>query len=133
MIKPTTKKELLQIIDEHIEKEGTTCNLNDIDVSEITDMSYLFSYSAFNGDISMWDVSHVTNMSFMFDDSNFTGDLSKWNVSNVISMERMFSFSDFNGNISNWDVSSVKHHRHIFINCSLSWNKYKQPKFIKDS
>ena len=68
---PKTKDELKQIIDERIEKEGLECSLNDIDVSNITDMSYLFYESRFNGDISKWDVSNVTDMTRMFKTSEF--------------------------------------------------------------
>ena len=36
------------------------------DVSAVSDMSGLFSYSNFNADISNWDTSGVTDMSYMF-------------------------------------------------------------------
>ena len=52
---PETKEELKQIIKERIEKEGPECDLNDIDVSKITDMAHLFDQSNFNGDISNWN------------------------------------------------------------------------------
>ena len=81
---PKTKDELRKIIKQKIESEGNECDLNDIDTSNITDMSNLFAFSKFNGDISRWNVSKVTNMEGMFADSNFNGDISKWNVSNVI-------------------------------------------------
>jgi len=35
------------------------------------------------GHISNWDVSNVTDMSFMFKGSSFNQDLSSWDVSNV--------------------------------------------------
>ena len=35
---PKTKKELEQIIENRISKEGPNCDLNDIDISQITDM-----------------------------------------------------------------------------------------------
>ena len=60
--RPTNKKELFGIIKSRIDKHGTNCNLNDIDVSLITDMTYLFYMTKFNGDISEWDVSNVTDM-----------------------------------------------------------------------
>ena len=60
--KPKTKEELKKIIEDRISKEGSNCNLNDIDTSLITDMSYLFFDSKFNGDISNWDVSNVKDM-----------------------------------------------------------------------
>ena len=63
---PETKNELQDIIEQRIKEEGTNAHLNDIDTSNITDMSYLFSDSDFNGDVSGWDVSNVTNMSAMF-------------------------------------------------------------------
>ena len=45
---PETKEELKDIIWERIEAEGNEVNLNDIDVSKITDMSYLFEKTNFN-------------------------------------------------------------------------------------
>ena len=42
--RPTNKDELKKIIDDRIEKEGPDCNLNDIDTSLITNMSWLFSH-----------------------------------------------------------------------------------------
>ena len=56
---PKTNLELKSIIEERISKEGPNCDLNDIDVSLVTNMSYLFYGSKFNGDISKWNVSNV--------------------------------------------------------------------------
>ena len=82
---PKTKAELKYIIKKRIEQEGNEVDLNDINVSNITDMSCLFDeYQEFNGDISNWDVSNVTDMSFMFYDCKlFNQDISNWDVSNV--------------------------------------------------
>ena len=87
---PKTKEELVGIIDDRIKKEGTNCDLNDIDTSLITDMSSLFYGSDFNGDISKWDVSNVTTMWYMFGNSKFNGDISEWDTSNVTYMRMMF-------------------------------------------
>ena len=87
---PKTKDELKDIIKQKIESEGNECNLNDIDTSNILDMSDLFENSDFNGDISKWNVSNVTNMASMFFDSEFNGDISKWDVSNVKNMKAVF-------------------------------------------
>ena len=59
---PESKSELKDIILHRIKEEGNEVDLNDIDVSKITDMSALFKDTDFNGDISKWDVSNVTDM-----------------------------------------------------------------------
>ena len=145
--------ELKDLIDYFIKQFGNKCNLNWIDVSNITDMHGMFLGSVFNGDISQWDVSNVTdmgamfrsskfkgdisnwdvsnviNMRWMFSSSKFTGDLRQWNVSNVTDMRYMFWNSNFNGDISQWDVSNVTDKRNMFTECPIK-SKYK-PKFKK--
>ena len=127
---PKTKEELKDIIDKRIEQEGNKVDLDDIDVSEITDMSELFNnLFNFRGNISQWDVSNVTNMHSMFYECKvFNQDISNWDVSNVTDMSYMFVWcEEFNQDISNWDVSKVKNVYSIFIGCSIE-EKYK-PKF----
>ena len=65
---PQTKKDLQDIIKQRIKEEGNKVDLNDIDVSNITDMSNLFEDTYFNGDISKWDVSNVKHASAIFND-----------------------------------------------------------------
>ena len=127
VLRPTRKSELKAIIRQRIEEYGPKCDLNDIDVSRVTDMSDLFFSSKFNGDISQWSVSHVRNMNGMFYNSQFNGDISKWDVHNVESMLNMFNESKFNGDISGWDVSSVETMSGMFANSEFNgdiskWN-----------
>ena len=126
---PQTKEELKEIIENRIKAEGNEVDLNDIDVSNITDMSSLFEYSDFNGNISKWDVSNVKDMRFMFYNcKNFNQDISAWDVSQVTDMSYMFpKCESFNQDISSWDVSKVKDNHFIFSNCGIQ-QKYK-PKF----
>ena len=132
---PETKNELKELIKRLIEERGNDADLNDIDTSEITDMSYLFNYKElinFDGDISEWDVSNVTNMYLMFSASKYSGkngDISNWDVRNVENMICMFVFSKFNGDISGWDVSNVKNMDSMFDNCPLENNP---PKWYKE-
>ena len=130
---PKTRDELEKLVDKLIKERGDNADLNDIDTSEITDMSHIFYYSKFNGDISEWDVSNVKKMETMFGCSKFTGengDISQWDVSNVIDMYCMFYKFKFNGDISNWDVSNVKNMYCMFRESSFtgengdisSWN-----------
>ena len=127
-IQPQSKAELEKIIKETIEKNGPNCNLNFIDVSQITDMSHLFEESDFNGDIRKWNVSNVTTMEKMFrKNKKFEGDLSNWNVSNVTNMEGCFSQTIFNGDISKWNVSKVTNMRSMFYEAKFNgdiskWN-----------
>lgn len=122
VLRPTRKSELKAIIRQRIEEYGPKCDLNDIDVSRVTDMSDLFFSSKFNGDISQWNVSGVRNMNGMFYNSQFNGDISKWDVHNVESMFNMFNESKFNGDISGWDVSSVETMSGMFANSKFNGN-----------
>ena len=101
---PKTRDELKELVNKLIKERGNEADLNDIDTSEITDMSDVFYELDFNGDISQWDVSNVTDMSFMFS-----------------------SCKSFNQDISNWDVSKVIHTGFMFERCAID-EKYK-PKF----
>ena len=82
-------------------------------------------------DISYWDVSNVTDMSYVFfmcKELESVGDISKWDVSNVTNMSYMFTdYKKFNQDISNWDVSKVRHHAYMFDKCQIK-DEYK-PKF----
>ena len=112
-----------------IQKYGNISNWN---VSNITDMSYIFYESKFNEDISEWDVSNVIYMSNMFREGEFNGDISNWNVSNVIDMNYMFINSKFNGDISNWDVSNVIDMSNIFYDCTILEEYKPKKKYSKE-
>ena len=104
IIKPNNIE--LKIIIDYYSNNYYEDSLNWLDVSEITDMSFLFyKNEQFNGDINKWNVSNVTNMAGMFAESKFNGDISGWNVSNVTNMAGMFAESPIK-NIS-WDLSNV--------------------------
>ena len=104
-----TRDELKQIIKERIENEGPECDLNDIDVSQIKNMTTLFYYSNFNGNISKWDPKNIIDSCYMFDGcSHFNQDLSNWNMQSIHSrLDR----------------------EDMFYACPLDNNKQKQPKF----
>ena len=76
---PKSKEELKDIINQLIDERGNEGDFNDIDTSEITDMSGLFkNMKKFNGDISNWDISNVTDMSYMFYGSSLANNPPKW-------------------------------------------------------
>lgn len=109
--KEINSKNLTELIEYIVRNIDEECDLNWIDVSEITDMSYLFEKSKFNGDISEWDVSHVTDMAYMFTECAFAGDftdISNWDTSQVQYMDGMFAFCPFDKpDICNWNVQNV--------------------------
>ena len=106
---------------------GTT-EMPDWDVSQVTDMSYLFvqedtdgvtlgwGHRAFNQDLSRWNTSAATDMSYMFAGATaFNSDISRWDTSAVTRMFDMFGGAEaFNGDLSNWNTSAVTDMSYMF-------------------
>lgn len=116
---PTTYYELEEICTDHFINHNY--DLTDIDVSNITDFSYLFrnNIDANKIDVSNWDVSNGTCFRFMFaDNKEFTADLSNWNVSKGVNFDYMFeNCTSFDyTTIQNWDFSSCKSAINMFFN-----------------
>lgn len=75
--------------------ENNPINLNDIDVSNVTNMSMLFTGRTQFAyiDISEWNMSNVTVTHRMFAGCKLLmsiGDISNWNIDNITIMKDMF-------------------------------------------
>lgn len=92
-----------------IDDVGSINNIENWDVSGVTNMSEMFWGTNFNDNISTWNVGNVTNMSLMFFAANsFNQPIGTWDVSSVIDMQLMFGDALlFNQNLDLWDVSNV--------------------------
>ena len=92
-----------------IDDVGSINNIENWDVSNVTNMSEMFWGTNFNDNISAWNVGSVTNMRQMFFAANtFNQPIGTWDVSSVTDMNGMFYFaSAFNQNLDLWDVSNV--------------------------
>ncbi|EAI0973103.1 BspA family leucine-rich repeat surface protein, partial [Campylobacter jejuni] len=112
---PKTKEELQALV------KDESIYLGDIDTSEITDMSYLFTGSTrtnFSG-IEKWNTGKVKTMRSMFECNKFFNeDIGAWDVGDVRDMAWMFlNCPNFNQNISEWDVKKVETMSGMFWNC----------------
>lgn len=132
---PRTNEELKKLVDIALSKDNCA-DLNFIDVSWITDFSYIFSGRYFKGDISKWNVSNGRNFASMFNMCNFNGDISDWDMSNATMTGYMFCNSQFNGDISDWNMERVVSANGMFINSKFNGDiskwKFKSLQSYKD-
>ena len=116
-LRPTTKEELRSIIEQELERQGRDADLNNIDVSGVTDMTLLFNgLDVRNIKFDKWNTSNVTNMSGMFyGATDFNGDPSAWDTSKVTDMSYMFcDATSFNQPLSAWVATINLPIKHIF-------------------
>ena len=114
---PSTRSELDSLLASRLKNSKEKVNLNDIDTSNITDMSDLFKkYPNSDYDISKWNTEKVTDMSGMFEGATkFNGDISKWNTEKVTDMSGMFkSTTKFNSDISKWKTKTITSMANMF-------------------
>jgi surface protein len=100
-----------------------SANLEKLDTSKITDMSYLFSDTSIKSlSCSSWDTSNVTTMDMMFYSCSFltTVDVSSWDMSSVKSTNRMFALCSKlkTLDVSKWNLSSLEVAEAMFGKCS---------------
>lgn len=122
---PKDKYELVDIIVKRIIKNGKRNvfhgDLNDIDVSAISDFSGLVNIGHKNYDmklerllghidISKWDVSNMTEaQSMFFGCKNFNCDLSNWNIEKLENATAMFAgCEELDFDISKWNPIKLK-------------------------
>lgn len=97
--------------------------LENIDVSNVTDMGYMFSQmtNLSNLDLSSWDTSSVTNMTVMFAQNNFSNvDLGTWETENVTDMYAMFAMTPNLTSLAtpNWNTEKVTTMQGMFMGAS---------------
>jgi len=125
------------------ESEQLKQQIENADVSQITDMSNIFSYcdeyhpmpvGLGTLNLTKWDVSNVTNMKGMFACNNYNphpqmwsantidAKISTWDVSNVKDMSYMFYGTDHKDidKLNSWDVSNVTNMESMFHNSNFS-------------
>lgn len=108
--RPESKDELHSLIRQELRHQGPDADLNHIDVSEITDMSWLFCcLDVRDIKIDSWNVSNVRTMESMFNGCDrFTGGgLYNWGTSNVTNMSYMFRDCDAIVKLPRWYTDFV--------------------------
>ncbi|EAJ4446895.1 BspA family leucine-rich repeat surface protein [Campylobacter jejuni] len=127
---PKTKEELQALV------KDESIYLGDIDTSEITDMSYLFTGSTrtnFSG-IEKWNTGKVKTMRSMFECNKFFNeDIGAWDVGDVRDMAWMFlGCENFNQPLNGWDVRNVEYRYGMFYESGMERDDSKKPRFEKE-
>ena len=89
-----------------------------IDTSNVTNMSYMFTYCSNLTTIPSLNTSSVTNMSNMFAYCSKLSTIPSLNTSNVTNMSYMFSYCSNLTTVTMLDTSSVTNMNYIFNCCS---------------
>lgn len=131
---PKNKKELIAIIKKKYEEmqkpdihgypihSNDILDLNDIDVSKITDLSYLFeNIKPIKVDMNNWDVSHVTDIHGLFWVNKIIEEIhiENWDVRNVESAYGAFYFCTNikELNLDNWEFEKCTEFDIMFKGC----------------
>ena len=100
-------------------------SLSSWNISNITNVSFCFSDTLFNQDISSLDFSSVTNFTGLFERTPFNQDVSSMDTSSATSMSRMFSnATSFDEDLSSFDVTNVTNASLMLQNITLSTINY---------
>ena len=118
----------------HKQKPNGHLPLENLDISQIDDLSNVFYGSPFKGDLSKWDFNNVKKMNFTFCLSDLDNDsLKNLDFKNIISANYCFANSKFAGDISEWQNFENTNIEGMFsINGNFK-NKYNNGNKLTDS
>ena len=112
--------------------------IENLDTSNVMDMSSMFNRTIFNSDsldLSSWDVSNVkftTNMFYYCNNLKYL-DLSNWNTQSLTTAYGMFYYCKNLEylDLSNWDTSNIKSTQNMFNGCINLTNIIFGPNWFK--
>ena len=96
---------------------------NNLDVSNVTDGSYMF-YSCANSteiNVSQWNTSKIKYFDKMFSNCQSLAflDVNNWDMISGCSLNSMFSYSGITDiDLSKWDTSNISNLSNLFFNCT---------------
>ena len=123
---PKNRQELIEIIAKKYQKykdnNDYILDLNDIDISNVKDLSYLFELIKPKAvDMNMWDTKHVTDIHGLFWNNKITEEINidNWDVSNVETAYGAFYFCKNLKKMSlkNWNFKNCKEFDLMFKGC----------------
>ena len=110
---------------------------NNLDVSNVTNMRYMFDYNKISdiATLANWNVSNVTNMRYMFEGNKVSdiAPLTNWNVDNVTDMHCMFGFNNISDvtPLANWKTDNVTDMNYMFGGSQIKYADFTKWNFNK--